>query len=81
MESVEEVDEEGLLLRGQAQVWQLMFGFADSMALKAAVELRLADIIHSYAGPLTLSQIASGFFLFPFSFLISVNIMNTSSIL
>ncbi|KAK1568086.1 hypothetical protein Q3G72_020408 [Acer saccharum] len=59
MESVEEVDEEGLLLRGQAQVWQLMFGFADSMALKAAVELRLADIIHSYAGPLTLSQIAS----------------------
>ncbi|KAI9178475.1 hypothetical protein LWI28_026960 [Acer negundo] len=35
-------------------------GFADSMALKAAVELRLADIIHSYAGPLTLSQIASG---------------------
>ncbi|KAK2651051.1 hypothetical protein Ddye_018540 [Dipteronia dyeriana] len=60
MESVEEVNEEGLLLRGQAQVWQLMFGFADSMALKAAVELRLADIIHSYAGHLTLSQIASG---------------------
>ncbi|KAL5797626.1 hypothetical protein ACOSQ2_002446 [Xanthoceras sorbifolium] len=60
MGSIEEVDEEGLLLRGQAQVWQLMFGFANSMALKAAVELRLADIIHSYGGPVTLSQIASG---------------------
>ncbi|KAK1568223.1 hypothetical protein Q3G72_021922 [Acer saccharum] len=60
MESVKEVDEEEGSLRGQAQVWQLMFGFADSMALKSAVELRLADIIHSHGGPITLSQIASG---------------------
>ncbi|XP_038713007.1 desmethylxanthohumol 6'-O-methyltransferase-like [Tripterygium wilfordii] len=48
------------LLRGQAQVWQLMFGFADSMSLKSAVELRIPDIIHSHAAPISLSKIASG---------------------
>ncbi|XP_038713005.1 desmethylxanthohumol 6'-O-methyltransferase-like [Tripterygium wilfordii] len=48
------------LLEGQAQVWQLMFGFVDSMALKCAVELRIADIINSHGGPISLSQIASG---------------------
>nr|AMD33568.1 O-methyltransferase [Mangifera indica] len=47
------------LLEGQAEVWQYMFGFADSMVLKSAVELRLADIIHSYGGPISLPQIAS----------------------
>ncbi|KAK9194210.1 hypothetical protein WN944_004913 [Citrus x changshan-huyou] len=52
-----EVHEE--LLRGQAEVWQLMFAFADSMALKSAVELRLADIMHSHGSPITLSQLAS----------------------
>ncbi|KAJ4842959.1 Desmethylxanthohumol 6'-O-methyltransferase, partial [Turnera subulata] len=49
-----------VLLRGQPQVWQMMFGFADSMALKCAVELRIADIINSHGGHLvSLSQIAS----------------------
>ncbi|KAJ4729851.1 O-methyltransferase [Melia azedarach] len=48
------------LLRGQAEVWQFMFSFADSMVLKSAVELRLADIIHSHDGPISLFQIASG---------------------
>nr|XP_048328355.1 desmethylxanthohumol 6'-O-methyltransferase-like [Ziziphus jujuba var. spinosa] len=48
------------LLKGQAEIWKLMFGFADSLVLKCAVELRIADIIHSYGGPITLSQIASG---------------------
>ncbi|KAJ0111293.1 hypothetical protein Patl1_02208 [Pistacia atlantica] len=47
------------LLKGQAEVWQYMLGFADSMALKSAVELRLADIIHSNGGSISLSQIAS----------------------
>ncbi|XP_038692453.1 xanthohumol 4-O-methyltransferase-like [Tripterygium wilfordii] len=49
------------LLRGQAEVWQLMFGFADSMALKCAIELKVPDIIHSHDGPISLSEIASGF--------------------
>ncbi|KAJ9171084.1 hypothetical protein P3X46_019132 [Hevea brasiliensis] len=56
MEQLLEAEE---LLRGQAEVWQLMFAFADSMALKCAVELRIADIIHSHSTPITLSQIAS----------------------
>jgi hypothetical protein len=36
-----------------------MLAFADSMAIKAAIELRLADIIQSHDDPITLSQIAS----------------------
>ncbi|KAK9180055.1 hypothetical protein WN943_029262 [Citrus x changshan-huyou] len=47
------------LLRGQAEVWQFMFAFTYSMALKSAVELRLADIMHSHGCPITLSQLAS----------------------
>ena len=47
------------MLKGQAQIWQYMFNFADSMALRCAVELRIPDIIHSYGHPITLSQIAT----------------------
>ncbi|KAL4360857.1 hypothetical protein GQ457_04G005500 [Hibiscus cannabinus] len=46
-------------LQGQAEIWRFMFSFADSMALKSAVELRIADIIHSHGRAITLSQIAS----------------------
>jgi hypothetical protein len=48
------------MVKGQAEIWQQMFAFVDSMALKCAVELRIADIIHSYGGPITLRQIADG---------------------
>ena len=48
------------LLKGQAEIWQHLFGFVDFMALKCAVELRIADIIHSHGGPITLCQIGSG---------------------
>ncbi|KAG7988074.1 hypothetical protein I3843_03G168700 [Carya illinoinensis] len=51
--------EEVALLKGQAEIWQHLFAFADSMALKCAVELRIADIIHSHSVPITLSPIAS----------------------
>ncbi|KAJ9686617.1 hypothetical protein PVL29_015475 [Vitis rotundifolia] len=54
-----EVDEAELMLQGQANIWRRMFAFADSMTLKCAVELRIADIIHSHARPITLSQIAT----------------------
>lgn len=47
------------MLRGQAQIWKYMFSFADSMALKCAVELNIADIIHSHGVPITLNQIVS----------------------
>ncbi|XP_031261165.1 (R,S)-reticuline 7-O-methyltransferase-like [Pistacia vera] len=56
MEAIETSDES---LRGQVEIWQHMFSFADSMALKCAVELRIADIINTHCGPITLSQLAS----------------------
>ncbi|PON90955.1 O-methyltransferase COMT-type [Trema orientale] len=46
-------------LRDQAQIWKYLFGFADSMALKCAVELRIPDILHSHPEPITLAQIAA----------------------
>lgn len=53
-----QVDE--TLLRGHAEAWLLMYGFADSMVLKCAVDLHVADTIHSHGRPITLSQIALG---------------------
>ncbi|XP_004299536.1 PREDICTED: (R,S)-reticuline 7-O-methyltransferase-like [Fragaria vesca subsp. vesca] len=57
MEAVNELDE--ATLRGQADVWKYMLGFADSMALKSAVELRIPDIINSHCQALSLSDIVS----------------------
>ncbi|KAJ6693316.1 hypothetical protein OIU85_004117 [Salix viminalis] len=48
------------MFKSQVEISQLVLGFVDSMALKCAVELRLADIIHSHGRPISLSQIASG---------------------
>ncbi|KAI6672934.1 hypothetical protein NL676_000840 [Syzygium grande] len=57
---MESLGETEATLRGQANIWKLMFALADSMALKCAVELQIPDIIHSYGGrPVTLAQIAS----------------------
>ncbi|KAF8391385.1 hypothetical protein HHK36_023689 [Tetracentron sinense] len=55
----EKLGEEEAMLRGQADIWEYMLGFVDSMALKCAVELGVADIINSHGHPITLSQIAS----------------------
>ncbi|XP_057954812.1 (R,S)-reticuline 7-O-methyltransferase-like [Malania oleifera] len=52
----EEVDAK---LKGEAHIWEVMLAFAGSMALKSAVELRIADIIHSHGRPISLRQIAS----------------------
>ncbi|XP_057954878.1 desmethylxanthohumol 6'-O-methyltransferase-like [Malania oleifera] len=52
----EEVDAK---LKGEAHIWEVMLAFAGSMALKSAVELRVADIMHSHGRPITLRQIAS----------------------
>ncbi|OMO57425.1 O-methyltransferase, family 2 [Corchorus olitorius] len=52
-----DLDEE--MLQGQADIWRFIYAFADSMALKSVVELRIANIIHSHGGAVTLSQIAS----------------------
>ncbi|KAL7193441.1 hypothetical protein ACSBR2_025118 [Camellia fascicularis] len=58
MEENEAFDGEAML-QAQAEIWKYMYHFADSMALKSAVELRIGDIIHSYGSPITLSQIAT----------------------
>ncbi|MCL7041641.1 hypothetical protein MKW94_030611 [Papaver nudicaule] len=51
------MDVEEKRLKGQAEIWQHMFAFADSMALKCAVELGIPDIINSHGGPITVSEI------------------------
>ncbi|XP_043689536.1 (R,S)-reticuline 7-O-methyltransferase-like [Telopea speciosissima] len=58
MKQEELVEEEGKL-QGQAEIWKIMFSFAESMVLKCAVELRIADIINSHGHPITLSEIAT----------------------
>ncbi|KAL4618641.1 hypothetical protein ACB092_06G025200 [Castanea dentata] len=55
-----ETKEAQALLEGQAEIWQHLFGFADSMALKCAVEICIADTVNSHGGPITLCQIAAG---------------------
>ncbi|XP_026416672.1 (R,S)-reticuline 7-O-methyltransferase-like [Papaver somniferum] len=44
-------------LEGQAEIWEHMFAFVDSMALKCAVELGIPDIINSHGRPVTMSEI------------------------
>ncbi|XVE68081.1 hypothetical protein DITRI_Ditri09bG0040700 [Diplodiscus trichospermus] len=46
-------------IQGLLEIGQLLMGYADSMAVICAVELRIADIIHSHSSLVTLSQIAS----------------------
>ncbi|XP_068660862.1 (RS)-norcoclaurine 6-O-methyltransferase-like isoform X1 [Aristolochia californica] len=43
----------------QAMVWKFISGFADSFVVRCAVELRLADIIHSHGRPISLSDLSS----------------------
>ncbi|XP_042519729.1 (R,S)-reticuline 7-O-methyltransferase-like [Macadamia integrifolia] len=60
MPKQEELIEEEGTLQGQVEIWKIMFSFAESMALKCAVELRVADIINSHGHPITLQEIAAG---------------------
>ena len=53
------VNEDAELLQGQAEVYKHLFAYADSLVLRSAVELRIADIIHSHGQAMSLSQIAS----------------------
>ncbi|KAF3788250.1 hypothetical protein EJ110_NYTH21410 [Nymphaea thermarum] len=51
--------EEERLMQGQVEIFRKLFAFADSMALKCAVEFGIADIIHRNGRPMTLHQIAA----------------------
>ncbi|KAI3906829.1 hypothetical protein MKW92_010644 [Papaver armeniacum] len=52
-----DISEEEERLKGQAEIWEHMFAFVDSMALKCAVELGIPDIINSHGHPVTVSEI------------------------
>ncbi|KAI3940778.1 hypothetical protein MKW98_030097 [Papaver atlanticum] len=54
------MDVEEERLKGQAEIWEHMFAFVDSMALKCAVELGIPDIINSHGRPVTMSEIING---------------------
>ncbi|GAY50339.1 hypothetical protein CUMW_125800 [Citrus unshiu] len=47
------------LFQGQAQLYKLMFNHLSSMSLKCAIELGIADIIHSHGRAITLSELVS----------------------
>ncbi|XP_050379956.1 (R,S)-reticuline 7-O-methyltransferase-like [Argentina anserina] len=54
---LKEQEEEAMLLQGQADILHYTYNFVESMALKCAVELGIADIINSQGQPLTVHQI------------------------
>nr|POE66279.1 (+)-6a-hydroxymaackiain 3-o-methyltransferase 2 [Quercus suber] len=45
------------LLNAQAQKWNHIFNFVNSMSLKCAIELGIPDIIHNHGKPMTLSEL------------------------
>ncbi|KMT02325.1 hypothetical protein BVRB_9g205500 [Beta vulgaris subsp. vulgaris] len=53
------VNEDAELLKAHAEVYNHLFAYTDTLALRSAVELHIADIIHSHGQPMSLSQIAS----------------------
>ncbi|CAM0146563.1 unnamed protein product [Urochloa decumbens] len=53
------------LLDAQLELWHSTFAFIKSMALKYAMELRIADAIHHHGGTATITQIATKITLHP----------------
>jgi len=47
------------LLDAQLELWHTTFAYMKSMALKSALDLGIADAIHSHGGNATLAQIGS----------------------
>ncbi|RZC91549.1 hypothetical protein C5167_027608 [Papaver somniferum] len=46
-------------IKDQAQLWNIIYGFADSLVLRCAVEIGIADIIKNNDGAITLAQLAA----------------------
>ncbi|KAF9606078.1 hypothetical protein IFM89_023101 [Coptis chinensis] len=46
-------------LSSQAKLWNFIYGFAESLVLKCAVQLDLANIIHNNGTSMTLSELSS----------------------
>ena len=53
------------LLDAQLELWHNTFGYIKSMALKSALDLRIADAIHSHGGVATLPQVVAAVKLHP----------------
>ncbi|KAL6609661.1 hypothetical protein ACP70R_039631 [Stipagrostis hirtigluma subsp. patula] len=53
------------MLDGQLELWHTTFAYIKSMALKSALDLRIADAIHHHGGTATLPQIATKIMLHP----------------
>ncbi|KAK9159737.1 hypothetical protein Syun_006078 [Stephania yunnanensis] len=47
------------LSQTQAKLWSFIYGFAESLVLKSAIQLDIPDIIHNHGKPMTLSNLAS----------------------
>lgn len=45
-------------MHAKAQIWKHIYGFAESLTLKCAIELGVPDILHKHGKPLILSEIA-----------------------
>ncbi|KAL1561676.1 Xanthohumol 4-O-methyltransferase [Salvia divinorum] len=58
MASLNVVDSSQDLLEAQAHVWNHIFSYINSMALRSALELGIPDAIHKHGKPITLSQLA-----------------------
>ncbi|KAI3994896.1 hypothetical protein MKX01_006813 [Papaver californicum] len=43
----------------QAIIWKQIYGFAESLLLKCAVQLEIAETIHNHGTPISLSELAS----------------------
>ncbi|KAJ8644148.1 hypothetical protein MRB53_005896 [Persea americana] len=43
----------------QAKIWSLIYGFSESLVLRCAVELGIADIIHEHGDTMSINQLAS----------------------
>ncbi|RZC51621.1 hypothetical protein C5167_020050 [Papaver somniferum] len=54
MEVVNKIDQEN-----QAKIWKIIYGFSESLVLKCAVQLEIAETIHNHGKPISLSELAS----------------------
>ncbi|CAL4894421.1 unnamed protein product [Urochloa decumbens] len=58
-------DDQQAVLDAQVQLWHHTFGYVNSMALKAALDLRIPDAINQHGGSATLPQIVTKVTLHP----------------
>lgn len=54
METVSKIDQQN-----QAKIWKQIYGFAESLVLKCAVQLEIAETLHNNVKPMSLSELAS----------------------